>query len=111
MRSRYDDAEARNTVASYGSSVGEDLALRVYTSRLLGQEPALVLAVVEEHHLGVGEPALRATPEVHDDLDEGLTILERMDGVDDLGRQGREQRVEVVDRFPLTVLGSHADLH
>ena len=66
---------------------------------------------LEQHHLGVRESALRAPTEVHHDLDERLALLERVDGVDDLGRQGREQRVEVVDRFPLTILGSHADLH
>src|SRR5690606_19123722 len=43
MRSRYDQREADSAVARYGPDVGEDLALRVYTSRLLGQEPSLVL--------------------------------------------------------------------
>ena len=66
---------------------------------------------LEEHDLRVGEAALRAAAEVHDDLDQRLAIGQGMHGVDDLRRQGREQRVEVVDRFPLAVLGSHADLH
>ena len=42
MRSRWGDAEAREFVERYGSA-GEDLALRVYTSRLIGAEPDLVL--------------------------------------------------------------------
>jgi rhamnose utilization protein RhaD (predicted bifunctional aldolase and dehydrogenase)/NAD(P)-dependent dehydrogenase (short-subunit alcohol dehydrogenase family) len=42
MRSRYDAAEAEKIRQQY-SSVGPDLADRVYTSRLLGREPALVL--------------------------------------------------------------------
>ena len=75
------------------------------------RDVGIVDLAVEEHDLRVREPALRAPTEVHHDLDQRLALLERVDGVDDLRRQGREQRVEVVDRFPLTVLGSHADLH
>lgn len=43
MESRYSRDAARKLVESLGPSVGEDLALRVYTSRLLGQDPSLVL--------------------------------------------------------------------
>lgn len=43
MRSRYDAAEAIQLVEQLGDRWGEDLALRVYTSRLLGSDPALVL--------------------------------------------------------------------
>lgn len=43
MDSRYDEREAQNFVDRYGSRYGEDLALRVYTSRLLGADPSLVL--------------------------------------------------------------------
>src|ERR1044071_479785 len=43
MRSRYTDDEAAQAVGNWGARFGEDLALRVYTSRLLGQEPSLVL--------------------------------------------------------------------
>ncbi len=43
MQSRWSDAEARNAVERWGARAGEDLALRVYTSRLLGADPALVL--------------------------------------------------------------------
>ncbi|HEX7005535.1 MAG TPA: bifunctional aldolase/short-chain dehydrogenase, partial [Alphaproteobacteria bacterium] len=44
MQNRWSDADARAAVERYAQQgVGEDLALRVYTSRLLGREPALVL--------------------------------------------------------------------
>src|SRR3569833_359472 len=44
MRSRWSDAEARQYIADYAAQgVNEDLALRVYTTRLLGRDPALVL--------------------------------------------------------------------
>jgi rhamnose utilization protein RhaD (predicted bifunctional aldolase and dehydrogenase)/NAD(P)-dependent dehydrogenase (short-subunit alcohol dehydrogenase family) len=49
MRSLWSDGEAAAMVASYGESgaalgpAGSDLALRVYTSRLLGGDPSLVL--------------------------------------------------------------------
>lgn len=43
MRNRYSEPDARAMVKHYaGQSVHEDVALRVYTSRLLGCEPALV---------------------------------------------------------------------
>jgi rhamnose utilization protein RhaD (predicted bifunctional aldolase and dehydrogenase)/NAD(P)-dependent dehydrogenase (short-subunit alcohol dehydrogenase family) len=44
MRSRWSDAEAQEHVRRYAAlGVGADLALRVYTTRLLGRDPALVL--------------------------------------------------------------------
>ncbi|MFO0586445.1 MAG: bifunctional aldolase/short-chain dehydrogenase [Polyangiaceae bacterium] len=43
MFSRYSAEEARNLVTELAPEHGEDLALRVYTSRLLGQDPRLVL--------------------------------------------------------------------
>ena len=44
MKSAWTDREADETVARYaGEGVNEDLALRVYTSRLLGRDPLLVL--------------------------------------------------------------------
>ncbi len=44
MKSRWSDDEARATVATYADQgVGEDLALRVYTSRLIGGDPRLVI--------------------------------------------------------------------
>src|SRR5687768_3975150 len=43
MPSPYSDADAAPFLAGYGPEWGEDLALRLYTSRLLGRDPALVL--------------------------------------------------------------------
>ncbi|MEP6967889.1 MAG: class II aldolase/adducin family protein, partial [Pseudomonadota bacterium] len=44
MKSRWDEAEARAAVDRYAAlGVGEDLALRTYSARLLGADPALVL--------------------------------------------------------------------
>lgn len=42
MRNRWDDAAARAAIEQYGSH-GEAVALRVYSSRLIGVEPSLVL--------------------------------------------------------------------
>jgi rhamnose utilization protein RhaD (predicted bifunctional aldolase and dehydrogenase)/NAD(P)-dependent dehydrogenase (short-subunit alcohol dehydrogenase family) len=42
MKSRWSESEAQAFVARY-ESVGRDLALRVYTTRLLGSDPKLVL--------------------------------------------------------------------
>ena len=44
MQSRWSDADAKALVAALATKdIGEDLALRVYTTRLLGQDPRLVL--------------------------------------------------------------------
>lgn len=44
MKSQWLDADANSFVARYGKQgIGADLALRVYTTRLLGSDPALVL--------------------------------------------------------------------
>lgn len=43
MKNRWSDQGAAEMVARYGARFGEDLALRTYSSRLLGAEPALVL--------------------------------------------------------------------
>ncbi len=44
MQSQWNDKAAAEMVAAYGAKgVGEDLALRVYTTRLLGRDPLLVL--------------------------------------------------------------------
>jgi len=42
MQSAWIDRDADTTVARY-ASLGRDVALRVYTTRLLGQDPRLVL--------------------------------------------------------------------
>ena len=55
MNSLWSDAEAKRFVDRYaGKGVAEDLALRVYTSRLLGGDPALV-----QH--GGGNTSLKTT--------------------------------------------------
>ena len=44
MQSRWNDADARKAVETYvGQGIAEDLALRTYTTRLLGSDPLLVL--------------------------------------------------------------------
>src|SRR5215472_787478 len=44
MQSRWVDADAEAMVARYGEAgIGRDLALRTYTTRLLGGDPKLVL--------------------------------------------------------------------
>ena len=44
MQSKWSAAEAQDYVARYAAKgVNEDLALRTYTTRLLGRDPALVL--------------------------------------------------------------------
>jgi rhamnose utilization protein RhaD (predicted bifunctional aldolase and dehydrogenase) len=44
MKSQWNDATARETVDNYAAKgVSEDIALRVYTTRLLGRDPLLVL--------------------------------------------------------------------
>jgi rhamnose utilization protein RhaD (predicted bifunctional aldolase and dehydrogenase) len=44
MHSLWSDAEAERLIDHYAAAgVGRDVALRVYTSRLLGGEPKLVL--------------------------------------------------------------------
>jgi rhamnose utilization protein RhaD (predicted bifunctional aldolase and dehydrogenase) len=44
MKSRWSDTDAKAFVARYaGQGINEDLALRTYTTRLLGGDPKLVL--------------------------------------------------------------------
>ena len=44
MRSRWNDADARAAIETHGrSGASADVALRVYTTRLLGGDPLLVL--------------------------------------------------------------------
>ena len=55
MKYRWSDCEARSYVRrSAKQGVSRDVALRVYTSRLLGREPALVLH-------GGGNTSVKAT--------------------------------------------------
>lgn len=44
MQTKWNDSAARDAVATYGAKgISEDLALRTYTTRLLGRDPLLVL--------------------------------------------------------------------
>ena len=45
MKSLYTSEGAAQALDRYGAAHGEDLALRAYTSRLIGSEPGLVLHV------------------------------------------------------------------
>ena len=67
MQSLWSDADAERMVEHYGGKgVGRDLALRVYTSRLLGGEPKLVLH-------GGGNTSVKTI--VKDLLDEEAEVL------------------------------------
>ena len=43
MKSRWSDTEAREFTDRYAPAWGEPLALRVYTSRLIGKDPDLAV--------------------------------------------------------------------
>src|SRR4026209_1887570 len=64
MLSRWSGAEAREYVERLGPRWGEDMALRVYTSRLIGRDPDLVMH-------GGGNTSLKGavTTPVGDDLE------------------------------------------
>src|SRR5215475_13455193 len=67
MQSSWSDADAARIVERYASEgVGRDLALRVYTSRLLGREPRLVLH-------GGGNTSVKTA--MRDLLDEEVEVL------------------------------------
>ncbi|MDH4282517.1 MAG: class II aldolase/adducin family protein, partial [Myxococcales bacterium] len=68
MKSRWSDADAKATIAAYRDQQGvnEDLALRVYTSRLIGQDPSLVLH-------GGGNTSVKTT--LVDDLGRDVRVL------------------------------------
>ena len=67
MKSAWTDKEAAETVARYADEgVNEDLALRVYTTRLLGRNPLLVLH-------GGGNTSVKTT--VTDQLGENTQVL------------------------------------
>ena len=67
MQSQWSEAEAERLVDDYaGRGVGRDLALRVYTSRLLGRDPKLVLH-------GGGNTSVKTV--VRDLLDEEAEVL------------------------------------
>ncbi|MGA0060427.1 MAG: bifunctional aldolase/short-chain dehydrogenase [Planctomycetota bacterium] len=67
VQNLYDAADAQALVERLGPTCGEDLALRVYTSRLIGKDPGLVLH-------GGGNTSVKTT--VHDTvLGEDLDVL------------------------------------
>ncbi len=68
VESRWSDAEARATIERYRGdpAVNEDIALRVYTSRLIGKDPALVLH-------GGGNTSVKTT--MRDDTGRDVMVL------------------------------------
>ena len=74
MKNLWNDAEAETLVADYAAKgVGRDLALRVYTTRLLGGEPRLVL-----HGGGNTSVKTKATDLVGDDMGRALRQGQRL---------------------------------
>jgi rhamnose utilization protein RhaD (predicted bifunctional aldolase and dehydrogenase)/NAD(P)-dependent dehydrogenase (short-subunit alcohol dehydrogenase family) len=66
MQSLWSDQEAREYIERYAGSCNADIALRVYTSRLIGRNPALVLH-------GGGNTSVKTR--LRDDLGEELDVL------------------------------------
>src|SRR6201987_3712882 len=67
MQSLWSDADAERMVERYAQQgIGEDLALRVYTTRLLGGEPRLVLH-------GGGNTSVKTV--VEDTIGEAVEVL------------------------------------
>ena len=65
MKSRWSDKAARAAIKSYATqNIGEDLALRVYTTQLLGNDPRLVL-----HGGGNTSVKTRMTDTAGDEID------------------------------------------
>src|SRR5438132_1560212 len=117
MQSRWSDEDAAAFVARYASRWGEDLALRTYTSRLLGGDDRLVLhgggntsaKGTFTNRLGETIPALYVKASGHDlatlepdglpGVDLGyLRKLRALPALDDAGRQGRPQDRDAVSR-------------
>ena len=65
---------------------------------------------VEQPDLLVRESRFGPPAQVHDDFDECGAIGQGVNGRNDLGRQRRQQRVEIVDRFPLALFATHVVL-
>jgi rhamnose utilization protein RhaD (predicted bifunctional aldolase and dehydrogenase)/NAD(P)-dependent dehydrogenase (short-subunit alcohol dehydrogenase family) len=122
MKSRWSDSDARECVARYAAQWGEDLALRTYTSRLLGSDGGLVLhgggntSVKGMHRNIFGQevPALfikasglnMATiePEGHIPLD--LDYLKRLCGLPDLSDQAMAAEFQLYRLVPGTAAPS-----
>ncbi len=79
MQSRWSDPDAQATIERYRDDpqVNEDIALRVYTSRLIGQDPALVLH-------GGGNTSVKTT--LVDDIGDEVPVLCVKGSGWDLGR-------------------------
>ncbi len=116
MKSRWSNQEADRFLQAYAKAWGEDLALRTYSSRLLGQEASLVLhgggntSVKTAHRNLLGESLdglfvkasgydlSRIEPEGHSGLD--LEALRRLRGLSRLSDD------EMVDQFRIHFLTS-----
>ncbi len=66
MKNGFRDEDAKDAIATWGEDFGEDVALRVYTARLIGRDPSLVLhgggnvSVKTVQHTLLGDkPAIR----------------------------------------------------
>ncbi|HEX5998737.1 MAG TPA: bifunctional aldolase/short-chain dehydrogenase [Hyphomicrobiaceae bacterium] len=69
MQSRWNDADARKAVETYGKAgISEDVALRTYTTRLLGGDPLLVL------HGGGNTSVKTAMPDLLGEVHEVLCV-------------------------------------
>ena len=115
MKSRWSEAEAAKHVAEYAAEWGEDLALRTYSSRLIGQEEDIVLhgggntSVKAQWRNVLGEtiPAIYVkasgcdlagiTPQDHAPLDlDYLRRLRKLESLPD-DRMANEFRTHVLD--------------
>src|SRR3954462_7040476 len=67
MQSAWNDGDADAAVVRY-EKLGRDLALRVYTTRLLGQDPRLVL------HGGGNTSVKTRLADLHGDTGDGLCV-------------------------------------
>jgi rhamnose utilization protein RhaD (predicted bifunctional aldolase and dehydrogenase)/NAD(P)-dependent dehydrogenase (short-subunit alcohol dehydrogenase family) len=122
MKNRWSEADARECVARYAAQWGEDVALRTYTSRLLGSDTGLVLhgggntSVKGTHRdiLGQEVPALfmktsgldMATiePEGHIPLD--LAHMKRLCALPDLSDQAMATEFQLHRLVPGTAAPS-----
>jgi rhamnulose-1-phosphate aldolase/alcohol dehydrogenase len=115
LKSRWSDGEAAKFVAEYAAEWGEELALRTYTSRLIGQEEAIVLhgggntsvkgrwrnawgeQIPAIYVKGSGCDLAKITPEGYAPLD--LDYLRRLRTLEDLPdeRMANEFRTHLLD--------------
>lgn len=109
MENKWSDIEAADYVARYGQAWGEDIALRTYSSRLLGSDARLVLhgggnTSVKSMHTNVlgesipgiyvkasGQDMASIGPEGHPGLD--LEYLRRLRGLSELSDQAMTNEI------------------